>query len=259
MVNDNNAAIVVNNLFKSFKAVKAVQGVSFEVSRGEIFGFLGPNGAGKTTTVEILAGLRSADTGSVSVHGVDVIKSPKKVHPHIGIQLQENGFFDALSVTEILRMFGSCYGYKVDTEAILGIVGLSGNIAKRNYKKMSGGQKQRFAIAVALVNDPPVVMLDEPSTGLDPSARRVLWEVVKGLKKAGKTVLLTTHYMDEAEYLCDRVAIFDQGKIVAADTPYNLIKALLGRGFEPKREILPATLEDVFLDLTGKELFTAEK
>jgi ABC-2 type transport system ATP-binding protein len=171
----------------------------------------------------------------------------------IGIQLQSSSFFEKLSLVEILRLFSDLYVETKDANELLREVDLEEK-AKAQVKQLSGGQKQRFSIASALVNDPVALFLDEPTTGLDPQARRNLWDLVKQIQAAGKTVVLTTHYMDEAEYLCDRIAIMDQGKIIALDTPKNLIEALLKRGFKPRKHVEPATLEDVFIDLTGKEL-----
>jgi ABC-2 type transport system ATP-binding protein len=249
----NGKIIEVHDLCKSYGAFKAVDGVSFSVDSGEVFGILGPNGAGKTTTVEILEGMRPPDRGVALVNGTDVQKDPRGVKSVIGIQLQSSAFFDKLNLLEILGVFGSLYKRDVDALDILQQVELEDK-AKSLFKNLSGGQKQRFSIAAALVNDPLVLFLDEPTTGLDPQARRHMWELVKQFKEQGRTILLTTHYMEEAEELCDRVAIMDHGHIVALEQPEALIDALLARGFHKKHVEKQANLEDVFLDLTGHAL-----
>ena len=245
--------IEVEGLCKNYGSIRAVDGVSFSIASGEVFGILGPNGAGKTTTVEILEGMRPLDSGHARVNGLDVSYNPRAIKSVIGIQLQSTSFFDRLSLREILDVFGSLYHRRVDALALLRLVELEDR-AKSMFNELSGGQKQRFSIASTLVNDPLVLFLDEPSTGLDPQARRHLWELVKGFKAEGRTVLLTTHYMEEAEELCDRVAIMDGGRIVAMDTPQALIGNLLAKGFQKERTEQAANLEDVFLDLTGRAL-----
>ena len=249
--------ILVDGLTKSYGELVALRGVSFSVWKGEVFGLLGPNGAGKTTTIEILEGMRTADAGTATIAGIDVATHPQKVKAIIGVQLQSSSFFDRLSLTEILRTFAALYRSSTEPAELLHAVQLDDR-PKSKYSELSGGQKQRFSIAVALVNDPPVVFLDEPTTGLDPQARRHMWEQIRTLQAAGKTIILTTHYMDEAQELCDRLAIMDGGAIVALDSPVALIDQLLARGFEREREKLQdargANLEDVFLDLTGKKL-----
>lgn len=245
--------IKVKKLTKSFGTLKAVRGISFNVKRGEIFGMLGPNGAGKTTTLEMLEGLRVSDGGSIEVAGVDVVKNRRKVKSLIGVQLQSSAFFDNLNLKELIKMFASLYHVKVDPMRILGEVELTDK-AKTMVKNLSGGQKQRFSIASALVNKPQVLFLDEPTTGLDPQARRHLWGLIQDINKKGMTVVITTHYMDEAEELCDRVAVVDHGKIIDIDSPHNLIDKLLKKGFKKKKVVQAANLEDVFLDLTGKSL-----
>lgn len=245
--------IVVRSLKKTFGSVKAVKDVSFEVKEGEIFGILGPNGAGKTTTLEMIEGLRKIDSGEVLVDGIDVTKNRQEVKSLIGVQLQSSSFFDHLSLTELIRLFSSLYHTKVDPRRVLEEVGL-GEKAKATVKTLSGGQKQRFSIASALVNRPRVLFLDEPTTGLDPQARRHLWDLIKDIRSKGMTVVITTHYMDEAEELCDRIAIIDEGKIVDIDTPAGLIEKLLAKGFKKKKVVQQANLEDVFLNLTGHGL-----
>lgn len=245
--------ITVDQLVKTYDGKNVVDGVSFEVKKGEIFGILGPNGAGKTTTLEMLEALRPIDGGTATIDGIDVAKKPKDIKNIIGIQLQSTAFYDKLTLREQLKMFGSLYGRTVDTEALLAKVQLTEK-AKNYVEQLSGGQKQRFAIASTLVNNPKVLFLDEPTTGLDPQARRNLWDLIEEIRDDGITILLTTHYMDEAELLCDRLAIMDSGKIITIDTPHNLIKQLLARGFKKEQVVEQANLEDVFIDLTGKAI-----
>lgn len=247
------STLKVADLKKSYDGNTVVDGVSFSVKKGEVFGILGPNGAGKTTTLEMIEGLRPIDGGAVDVAGVKVHENPDAVKEIIGVQRQTSAFFDKLKLTEQLEMFAGLYGRKVDTMKLLEDVQLSDK-ASSYVEKMSGGQKQRFSIAVALVNDPKVIFLDEPTTGLDPQSRRNLWELVKSIQAKGITVVLTTHYMEEAEYLCERVAIMDGGKIIALDTPKKLVDKLLKKGFKKDVQAVQADLEDVFIDLTGKEL-----
>ena len=243
----------VKDLQKSYGDKKAVAGINFEVKKGETFGILGPNGAGKTTTLEMIETLRPIDGGTAVLNGVDVAKDPQKVKYMIGVQTQSTAFMDKVKLTELLEQQAAAYAEKVDTVELLKQVNLEDK-ASSYVENLSGGQKQRFSIAAALVHQPKVFFLDEPTTGLDPQARRNLWALIKTVKKQGMTVILTTHYMEEAEELCDRVAIMDDGKIVALDTPKKLIQQLLGRGFKKERQVEQANLEDVFLDLTGKEL-----
>lgn len=245
--------IEVKNLTKRYGATTTVKGISFNVKEGEVFGILGPNGAGKTTTLEMIEALRTIDDGEVTLDGLDVRKQAGAVKEIIGIQLQTTAFFDMLTLREQLKMFASLYGETADPDALLEEVQLTKK-AKSYVEKLSGGQKQRFSIAAALVNKPRVLFLDEPTTGLDPQARRNLWELVQEIKKKGITVVLTTHYMDEAELLCDRIAIMDEGEILTIDTPKNLIKALIKRGFKKPQTVEQANLEDVFIDLTGKAI-----
>jgi ABC-2 type transport system ATP-binding protein len=244
----------VTNLTKTYdNGVHAVRGISFSVAKGEVFGILGPNGAGKTTTLEMIEGLRSITSGTVMLDGINTQENPYKVKERIGIQLQSSAFFQNLKLTELLEMFRDLYGAHTKPMELLAEVGLTDK-ANSRVKNLSGGQKQRFSIATTLVNQPVMVFLDEPTTGLDPQARRNLWDLVAQIKKRGTTVILTTHYMEEASFLCDRVAIMDNGNIVALDSPRGLITQLLERGFQPHTEVPPATLEDVFIDLTGKTL-----
>lgn len=245
--------IEVKNLKKSFGKVYAVRGISFEVKKGEIFGMLGPNGAGKTTTLEMMEGLRKSDNGTILVTGIDVSHNQGKVKNLIGVQLQSSAFFDNLTLTELIKFFASLYHVRVDSARVLSEVGLTEK-AHTQVKKLSGGQKQRFSIASALVNKPEILFLDEPTTGLDPQARRHLWDLIREINNKGMTIVITTHYMDEAEELCDRVAVIDKGEIIDIDSPHNLVEKLINRGFKKKKVIQQANLEDVFLDLTGKAL-----
>jgi len=243
----------VRNLVKRYGNLVAVQGIGFSVHRKEIFGILGPNGAGKTSTLEMIETLRSIDEGEVVLDGLEVHTHAQEVKRLIGVQLQSSSFFDKLTLKELLLLFGEMYGRVVDPEKLLAEVELEDK-ARSQVVQLSGGQKQRFSIAAALVNDPVLIFLDEPTTGLDPQARRHLWGVIKRIRSEGKTIVLTTHYMDEAEELCDRVAIMDQGKIVALDRPTELIRQLLAGGFTKERVERLANLEDVFLHLTGHSL-----
>ena len=252
--NSNKVNIIqVEGLRKSYGDLKAVDGVSFSVGAGEVFGILGPNGAGKTTTVEILEGMREPDSGTALVNGIDVQKYPREVKKVIGIQLQSSAFFDRLNLAEILDVMASIYRRQINAMELLGTVELADR-AKSLFRDLSGGQKQRFSVASTLVNDPVLLFLDEPTTGLDPQARRHMWELIQRFKSEGRTVLLTTHYMEEAAELCDRVAIMDHGKIVAMDRPAALVDNLISRGFEKERVESLANLEDVFLDITGRAL-----
>jgi ABC-2 type transport system ATP-binding protein len=249
-----DALLTVKDLRKTYDdGFEAVKGVSFSVKRGEVFGILGPNGAGKTTTLEMIEGLRTITSGTVELDGLNVQKQPYKVKERIGIQLQSSAFFPNLKLIELLQLFNDLYAQNSDPMELLKEVDLEDK-AGAKAKELSGGQRQRFSIATTLVNKPVAVFLDEPTTGLDPQARRNLWDLVQQIQKKGTTVILTTHYMEEAQVLCDRCAIMDEGKIIALDTPNALIKQLLGRGFKPHTQVQAATLEDVFIDLTGKEL-----
>jgi len=243
----------VKNLKKSYGGKEVVKGISFEVKRGETFGILGPNGAGKTTTLEMIEALRPIDDGKVELDGIIVSDNPQAVKEIIGIQLQSSAFYDRLTLVEQLQMFASFYGSTINPMELLEEVELAEK-AKSRVEQMSGGQKQRFSIASALVNRPKVLFLDEPTTGLDPQARRHLWDLIRSIKQKGITVILTTHYLEEAEMLCDRVAIMDNGELIALDSPKNLIKDLLKRGFKKEQHVEQANLEDVFIDLTGKGL-----
>ncbi len=215
--------IDVQNLKKQYGDLLAVDGISFVVSKGETFGILGPNGAGKTTTLEMMEGLKGITSGTVILDGKDVTKHPREVKAIIGVQLQASSFFDGLNLKELVDTFGALYGKEVDAMKLLREVQLEEK-AKSKVKELSGGQKQRLSIAVALVNQPKVLFLDEPTTGLDPQARRNLWDLINQIKSRGVTIILTTHYMEEAEVLCDRIAIMDHAKIIALDTPHNLLK-----------------------------------
>ncbi len=213
----------VAGLVKRYGALTAVDGISFEVRPAEVFGLLGPNGAGKTTTVEVLEGLRDADAGAVQVLGLDVQANKQAIKQRIGVQLQTPSLFPRLKVEELLRLFAGFFKRSLPIEPLIAEFGLQESRQKL-VKQLSGGQQQRLSVALALVNDPELVFLDEPTNGLDPQARQNLWGIVRGLQKQGKTIVLTTHYMEEAERLCDRVAIVDQGSIVAIGTPRELIE-----------------------------------
>ncbi|MBI4302456.1 MAG: ABC transporter ATP-binding protein [Chloroflexi bacterium] len=300
--------IQVEGLTKRFSALVAVDNVSFQVQEGEVFGILGPNGAGKTTILECIEGLQEPTAGRALVRGIDPRQEPHRAKENMGVQLQASAYFDYLTLTEVLELFGRFYHRHPDPRQLLALVGLEDK-AKSTVSRLSGGQKQRFTLAATLVNDPQVVFLDEPTMGLDPQARRHLWETIQEMHQESRTVVLTTHYMEEAQALCHRVAIMDQGRIAALDTPTNLIRhlpvpyrvrlvasttlplgemeglqgvtavehsrngeyllssvnaghtlpallALLnGRGAIAEHlEVFTATLEDVFLSLTGKEL-----
>ena len=245
-----DTVLEVRDLVKRYGGITAVDGVSFSVRAREIFGILGPNGAGKTTTLECIETLRPVDAGTILLGGLNVRAQAQEVKRIIGVQLQSSSFFDKLSLAELLVLFGEMYGRRVDPLALLDEVELRDK-SRSQVVQLSGGQKQRFSIAAALVNDPVVIFLDEPTTGLDPQARRHLWGVIKRIRSEGKTIVITTHYMDEAEELCDRVAIMDAGKIIAMAPPHEMIDALVAGGFRKERAERLASLEDVFLNLTG--------
>jgi len=228
----------------------AVDSISFNIKAGEVYGLLGPNGAGKTSTLEMLEGMNDIDGGSAIINGLDVSQNSYEVKKIIGVQLQANEYFDRLNLIELLILFGKLYSEEIDPIKLLQGVNLADK-ANAKPEELSGGQKQRFSIACALVNNPKVLFLDEPTTGLDPQAKRNLWKLIKDLNSDGMTIVLTTHNMEEAEYLCDRIAIMDQGKIVAEDTPQSLI---LKYAPEPPQAALHGNIEDVFLALTGHEL-----
>lgn len=243
----------VKNLTKVYDDKPVVDDISFEVKRGEIFGILGPNGAGKTTTLEMIEAMRPIDGGTITVDGIDVSSNPSGIKKIIGVQPQSPAFQDKTKLTEIIELFAAAYGEKVNAKEFLDDVQL-GEKASSFAEQLSGGQRQRLSIAAALVHNPKVFFMDEPTTGLDPQARRNLWQLTQEIRDKGVTVVMTTHYMDEAEMLCDRVAIMDRGKIIAIDTPKNLIKQLLKRGFKKEQHVEQADLEDVFIDMTGKGL-----
>ncbi|MDR6553042.1 ABC transporter ATP-binding protein [Paenibacillus qinlingensis] len=217
--------IEADGLIKNYGTFQAVRGVNFQVFQGEVFGLLGPNGAGKTTTMEMIEGLRKPDGGRAIVAGFDTQKDLNKVKEVIGVQLQSTSLFELLTVEEIMRMYASFYPSSVPIKPLLEDMTLTDKKNGR-VKHLSGGQKQRLAIGLALLNDPKVIFLDEPTTGLDPTARRTLWEIILKLKERGKTIVLSTHYMEEAHVLCDRICLMDQGKVVALDTPRNLVSSL---------------------------------
>ncbi|MBI5858100.1 MAG: ABC transporter ATP-binding protein [Sphingobacteriales bacterium] len=248
-----NTIISVRNLVKNYGSFQAVKGISFEVNEGEIFGLLGPNGAGKSTTLEIIETLRIKTGGEVMVDGLNLDKEPNEIKKIIGVQLQASGYYPGLNLVQLIQLFCGLYNRHVNAMELLEMVNLKEK-AKSKVKELSGGQKQRFSVAITLINQPRIIFLDEPTTGLDPQARRSLWELIKQIRERGTTVIITTHYMDEAEYLCDRVAIIDAGKIIALDSPDKLIDDLIAKGFERRREMKLANLEDVFINLTGHSL-----
>ncbi|MBL7761633.1 MAG: ABC transporter ATP-binding protein [Sediminibacterium sp.] len=249
--------IRVQDLHKQYGNFDAVQGISFEVMEGEIFGLLGPNGAGKSTTLEIIETLREKTSGEVWVDGLNLDEAPNEIKKLIGVQLQTSGYYPSLNLTELITLFAGLYNRRTDPMELLDKVNLRDK-AKAKYKELSGGQKQRFSIATTLINQPKIIFLDEPTTGLDPQARRNLWELIRTIRNNGTTVIITTHYMDEAEVLCDRVAIIDRGKIIGLNSPDKLIDELVASGFERPREVKKANLEDVFIHMTGHELREAK-
>ena len=249
--------IKANNLVKTYKDstdsnkyIKAVDGVSLSINAGEIYGILGPNGAGKTTTLEMLEGLKDIDEGTALINSINVSINPYQVKQVIGVQLQANEYFDNMSLCELLNLFSALYSLSNDPMELLNKVNLADK-ANAKTNELSGGQKQRFSIACALVNNPLVLFLDEPTTGLDPQAKRSLWDLVLDLNKIGMTIVLTTHNMEEAQILCQRIAIMDYGKIIAEDTPQNLI---LQYAPDKQREVISGNMEDVFIALTGHGL-----
>jgi len=281
------SVIEVNNLEKSYGSLKAVAGISFDVKPGEVFSLLGPNGAGKTTTIEILEGLRERDEGDVKVLGLDPWKRGYELHRKLGVIPQGFRFFDYTTPKEAVQYYASLFDVRVDADAILKRV-LLGDVSDKWYSHLSGGQKQKYGLALALVNDPQLVFLDEPTTGLDPQARHLLWDRLYRLKQRGVTLVLTTHYMDEAEQLCDRLVVMDKAKIVAelrfapgiaegldgrldgiaqrvehlpdrvllyADDGEAAASAVHQRGLKPETVLVRrSSLEDVFLRLTGRSL-----
>jgi ABC-2 type transport system ATP-binding protein len=245
--------ISVTDLVKKYGDFEAVKGISFDVVEGEIFGLLGPNGAGKSTTLEIIETLREKTSGTVMVDGLDLDKQPQEIKKIIGVQLQTSGYYPGLNLSQLIELFGGLYNQKIRPLDLLNRVNLTDK-ARAKFKDLSGGQKQRFSIATTLINQPRIIFLDEPTTGLDPQARRNLWDLIKDIRSKGTTVIMTTHYMDEAEVLCDRVAIVDSGKIIELDSPDKLIDKLVATGFERPKEVKKANLEDVFIQLTGHAL-----
>ena len=252
-MDEKKVIISVQDLVKNYGSFQAVKGISFDVYEGEIFGLLGPNGAGKSTTLEIIETLRDKTGGRVIVNGHDIDAAPNEIKKIIGVQLQTSGFYPNLNLVQLIDLFAGLYNRKIDALKLLDMVNLRDK-AKAKVKELSGGQKQRFSIATTLINEPRIIFLDEPTTGLDPQARRNLWDLIRNIRNKGTTVIITTHYMDEAEYLCDRVAIVDSGKIVALNSPDGLIDELVATGFERPKEMKQANLEDVFIKLTGHSL-----
>jgi len=245
--------IQVRNLVKKYGDITAVKSISFEVRRGEIFGILGPNGAGKTTTLEIIETILPKTSGEVIIDGLDIDLYSTQIKKIIGIQLQSSDFLPNLNLQELISLFSDIFNTQVNIKKLLKKVNLW-NKAKSTVNELSSGQKQRFSVALALVGEPQIVFLDEPTTGLDPQARHNLWDLILELKSQGKTIVMTTHYMDEAETLCDQIAIMDAGKILEINTAQGFIEKLLAKGFTRAQPKFGATLEDVFLDMTGKKL-----
>lgn len=246
--------ISIQNLVKKYQNFTAVNSIEFEVIEGEIFGLLGPNGAGKTTTLEIIETLREKSSGTVIIDGLNIDTDSDKIKQIIGVQLQHSGYYLNLNLKENIELFAGLYNVKnYNALELLKMVDLEEH-AHKKYKQLSGGQQQRFSLAILLINDPKIIFLDEPSTGLDPHARRNIWNIILELKKKGKTIVLTTHYMDEAELLCDRIAIMNRGEIITIGTPEDLVQKILDEGFESQKIIKKANLEDVFLHYTGTEL-----
>ena len=248
-----NIIISVKDLVKDYGTFHAVKSISFDVFEGEIFGLLGPNGAGKSTTLEIIETLRQKTSGKIIVDGLDIDSDAASIKKIIGVQLQSSGFYPGLNLIELIKLFGGLYNQPVDPIELLKKVNLEEK-AKSKAKELSGGQKQRFSIATTLINKPKIIFLDEPTTGLDPQARRNLWDLIKDIRDNGTTVIITTHYMDEAEQLCDRIAIMDEGKIIKMDSPDKMIDDLVATGFERPKQVKSANLEDVFIHLTGHEM-----
>ncbi len=248
-----NKIISVEQLVKNYGSFEAVRSISFEVMEGEIFGLLGPNGAGKSTTLEIMETLREKTSGRVTIAGLDLDTQSAEIKKIIGVQLQTSGFYPGLNLVELIELFSGLYNKKINARELLQKVNLEDKM-KSKTKELSGGQKQRFSIATTLINSPKIIFLDEPTTGLDPQARRNLWELIRSIRDSGTTVIITTHYMDEAEQLCDRIAILDEGKIVKLASPDAMIDELVASGFEKPKQVKAANLEDVFIQLTGKEM-----
>jgi ABC-2 type transport system ATP-binding protein len=250
---EKKTIISVKDLVKNYGSFEAVKGISFSVYENEIFGMLGPNGAGKSTTLEIIETLREKTSGEVFVDGHNLDKEPGEIKKIIGVQLQTSGYYPGLNLVDLIELFCGLYNKDMEPMELLQMVNLTEK-AKSKFKELSGGQKQRFSVATTLINDPKIIFLDEPTTGLDPQARRSLWELVRTIRSRGTTVIITTHYMDEAEYLCDRVAVIDSGRIIALNSPDQMIDDLVDSGFERPREVKKANLEDVFIHLTGHSL-----
>jgi ABC-2 type transport system ATP-binding protein len=250
---EKKTIISVKDLVKNYGSFEAVKGISFNVHENEIFGMLGPNGAGKSTTLEIIETLREKTSGEVIVDGHDLDKEPGEIKKIIGVQLQTSGYYPGLNLVDLIELFCGLYNRDMEPMELLQMVNLTEK-AKSKFKELSGGQKQRFSVATTLINDPKIIFLDEPTTGLDPQARRSLWELIRTIRSRGTTVIITTHYMDEAEYLCDRVAVIDSGKIIALNSPDQMIDDLVASGFERPKEVKKANLEDVFIHLTGHSL-----
>lgn len=252
-MSSQDVIVNVTHAVKRYSGVVAVNNISFAIFSGEIFGILGPNGAGKTTTIEMIATLRTIDEGSIFVDGIDVARTPQQIRRIIGVQPQTPAFEERTTLIETLDFFAATYGQTVNARELLRSVELEEK-AKEYPENLSGGQRQRFSIAVGMVHKPKILFLDEPTTGLDPQARRHIWDLIRTIRNSGVTIILSTHYMEEAELLCDRVAVMDNGVVIALDTPKRLVKKLLEKGFSKPQHVEQANLEDVFIDLTGKAL-----
>ncbi len=252
-VTEKRPIIEVKNLVKLYGNFLAVDTLNFFVKKGEIFGILGPNGAGKTTTMEIMETVIKKTAGDVKIDGLDVDAYPFEIKKRIGVQLQSNGFFQELNLIELIELYSDIYNVDIDPIKVLDSISLVDK-AKNTIEQLSKGQQQRFSLAISIISNPKIVFLDEPTTGLDPQARRVIWQLIRELKNQGTTIVLTTHYMEEAEALCDRIAIMDSGKILEINTVKGFVEKLLLKGFHREVTKYSATLEDVFIDLTGKNL-----
>lgn len=253
-----HSVLEVADLQMAYGAQTIVHGVSFTVHGGEIFGLLGPNGAGKTTTLSAIEGLQKPRAGTITVAGIDLQKDLRTAKANLGIQLQSTSFQEELNVGEIVRLYAGLYGVTLSNNQLSGVL-RAANLLEHKHKRagqLSGGQKQRLALCIATLHNPPLVLLDEPTTGLDPQSRRILWDHIEAMRSAGHAILLTTHSMEEAEAICDRIAIMDHGKILALDTPRNLVRTYQNNPTIRANAHGDVTLEDVFIGLTGKEVRT---
>jgi ABC-2 type transport system ATP-binding protein len=252
----DTAPLEVRDLRVSYGPTRAVDGVSLEVRAGEIFGLLGPNGAGKTSTLSAVEGLLEPDSGSITIGGIDRRANPRAAKARIGVQLQSTGFQSALTIAQVTRLYAALYGVPMSRQAsrdLLGSMGLDEEASKR-FGQLSGGQQKRLSLLIATIHDPPLVLLDEPTAGLDPQARRQLWNRIEKMRESGRSVVLTTHSMEEAQAVCDRVAIIDHGKIITVDTPAGLIEKHKDDPRVTRVAHGQVTLDDVFIGLTGEDV-----